>query len=68
MTAKKRLILFLLQLPITLIVGALLTFGYSVRVHDRPGVDWVVAIILGVLLDVVVTLLNKRDERRHQQT
>ncbi len=66
MTSRKRLVLFLLQLPITLIVGILLTFGYSIRFHDQPSVDWVVAVILGVVLDIVVTLLNKRDEGRHQ--
>ncbi len=65
MTSKKRFILFLLQFPVTVLVGILLTFAYSVRFHDRPGVDWVAAIILGILIDVVATLLNKRDERRH---
>jgi hypothetical protein len=66
MTSKKRFILFLFQFPITLLVGILLTFGYSIRVHDQPGVDWPVAITLGIVIDVVMTVLNKRDERRHQ--
>jgi cell shape-determining protein MreD len=60
--------LFAFQLPLTLVVGALLYFGYSMQVHDQPRVDLVVAIILGVLIDVVLTAVNKRDEKRHQQS
>lgn len=68
MISKKRFILFAVQFPIMLVVGALLYFAYSMRVHDLPRVDWVIAIALAVVLDVVVTLLNKRDESRQHKT
>lgn len=68
MTSKKRLILFAIQFPIMLLVGALVYFAYSMRVHDQPRVDWIIAIALAVVLDVVVTLLNKRDEARQHKT
>ena len=67
MTTKKRLILFAIQFPIMLVVGILLYFAYSMRVHDEPRIDWVVAILLAVALDVAITLLNKRDEKHHQK-
>lgn len=51
-----------------LLVGALVYFAYSMRVHDQPRVDWIIAIALAVVLDVVVTLLNKRDEARQHKT
>ena len=65
MISKKRVTLFLFQLPITFLVGVLLTFAYSMRVDDRPEIDWAVAVILAVVIDLVVTLLNKRDEKQH---
>ena len=65
MTSKKRLILFALQFPITLLVAALLYFAYSLQVHDQPRIDWIVAFIVAVMLDVVITAINRRDER-HQ--
>jgi hypothetical protein len=68
MVTKRRLTLFALQFPMTLLVGALLYFAYSLRVHDNPTVDWVVAIVLALVLDVVITWLNGRDERRRQKT
>jgi hypothetical protein len=66
MTFKKRFALFLFQLPITLLVGILLSFAYSMRVDDRPEINWAVAIILAIVLDFAITLLNKRDEKRHR--
>ena len=66
MITKRRFYLFALQLPITLIVGILLYFAYSMRAHEDPHIDWLIALSLGVLLDVVITMLNKRDEKRHQ--
>ena len=66
MITKRRFYLFALQLPITLIVGILLYFAYSMRFHEDPHIDWLIALSLGVLLDVVITMLNKRDEKRHQ--
>ncbi len=65
MFTKRRVYLFLLQLPITLIVGIFLYFGYSMRVHEQPQIDWFVAITLGILVDIVLTLINKRDEKHH---
>ena len=67
MTSKKRFVLFLLQFPITFLVGILLTLAYSIRAHDQPAVDWTIAIILGIVIDLVFTALNKRDEQRHHQ-
>lgn len=68
MITRRRLYLFALQFPIALIVGALLYFAYSMRVHEQPSIDWLVAVILALLIDVVITLMNKRDEKRHQHT
>ncbi len=65
MTANKRYTLFLFQLPIMLLVGILLSFAYSTQVDEQPGIDWLVAIVLALVMDVGVTLLNRRDEKRH---
>ena len=66
MFTKKRLILFAIQFPITLLVGTLLYFAYSLRFHEEPTVDWAIAVGLALGLDIVITLWNMRDERRHQ--
>jgi len=66
MSSNRRFILFLFQFPITFLVGILVAFGYSVEFDEQPSVDWVVAIVLGIALDGVLTLLNRRDERRHR--
>ncbi len=68
MVTKRRLYLFAFQLPFTLVVGALLSFGYSMRVHDDPHIDLVAAIVLGIVLDIVITLINKRDEQQHYES
>jgi hypothetical protein len=68
MFTKRRVALFALQFPMTLLIGTLLYFAYSLRVHDQPTVDWVIAILLALGLDVVITWLNGRDERRKQKT
>jgi len=65
MNSKKRWILFAIQFPMTLLIGVLLYFAYSMQVHDQPNIDWVVAFVLAILLDVVITLINRRDEQ-HQ--
>ncbi len=63
MFTKRRMYLFAFQLPITLVVGVLLYFAYSMRVHEDPHIDWIVAVPLGVVIDILITLLNKRDEK-----
>ncbi len=68
MVTKRRVYLFALQLPLTLVVGALLYFAYSIRAHESPQIDWPIALTIGVVIDIVITLVNKRDERRHQQS
>ncbi len=65
MDLKKRFILFSVQFPIMLLVGILLSFGYSLKFSDEPGVDWLMAVALAVALWAVVTFVNKRDEHRH---
>ena len=53
------------QFPVALLVGILLTFAYSMQVHEHPGVDWSIAIAIAVVFDVGATWLqNRRDKER----
>ena len=64
MQSNKRLAFFLLQLPICLLVGVLLSFAYSMRAHDQPSIDWPIALLLGIGLDVLFTWRNSREQRK----
>ena len=64
MQSNKRMAFFLLQLPICLLVGVLLSFAYSMRAHEQPSVDWLVALSLAIGLDVLFTWRNSREEKK----
>ena len=66
MDTKKRFILAAVQLPIMLLVGILFTFAYSLQFKEEPGVDWLMASIVAFAIWGIITVLNKRDERRHE--
>ena len=66
MTSKKRMIMFAFQFPVTLLLGILFTFAYSMRAHEEPSIDWLVAVLLAIALDIVLTLWNMRDEKKHR--
>ena len=64
MKSNKRLIFFLLQFPICLIVGVLLSFAYSMRAHEQPGVNWIVALVLAFVMDILFTWRSLRGEKK----
>jgi hypothetical protein len=64
MKSNKQFAFFLFQLPVCLLVGVLLSFAYSMRVHDQPSVDWLVALLLAIGLDVLFTWRNSREEKK----
>lgn len=65
MFSKKRIILMAIQFPVAFLVGVLLTFAYSMQVHDLPEVDWLIAIGIAVVFDMAATWLqNRRDSER----
>jgi hypothetical protein len=65
MFSKKRIVLMAIQFPVAFLVGVLLTFAYSMQVHDLPEVDWLIAIGIAVVFDVAATWLqNRRDTER----
>lgn len=67
MDSKKRLLLFAFQFPIALVIGVGLYFAYSMRVHDQPTIDWVVAVAIAVALDVFFTWRNTRHEKPEEK-
>jgi membrane protein DedA with SNARE-associated domain len=64
MQSNKRLTFFLLQFPVCLLVGVLLSFAYSMRAHDQPSIDWLVALSLAIGLDVFFTWRNSREQKK----
>jgi hypothetical protein len=67
MLFKKILVRYAIQFIPCLVAGVLLTFAYSMRYHEDPGIDWLVAFGLAMVLDLGVTWLNMRQERRQQK-
>jgi hypothetical protein len=66
MSFKKILVRYAAQFIPCLVAGVLMTFAYSMRYHEDPGVDWLVAFGLAIVLDLGVTWLNIRSEKRRQ--
>jgi hypothetical protein len=62
MFSKKRIVLMAIQFPVAFLVGVLLTFAYSMQVHDLPEVDWLIAIGIAVVFDVAATWLQNRHD------
>lgn len=62
MFSKKRIILMAIQFPVAFLVGVLLTFAYSMQVHDLPEVDWLIAIGIAVVFDMAATWLQNRSD------
>jgi hypothetical protein len=65
MKSKKTLVFFLFQLPICLLVGILLSFAYSMQAHDEPSINWVIALLLALAMDVLFTWRSSREEKKH---
>jgi hypothetical protein len=63
MFSKKRIMLMAFQFPVALLIGVLLTFAYSMQVHDQPEVNWSIAIALAIVFDVAVTWLQNRHDK-----
>ena len=63
MFSKKRIMLMAFQFPVALLIGILLTFAYSMRVHEHPGVDWPIAIAIAIVFDVAITWLQHRNHK-----
>lgn len=63
MFSKKSIMLMAFQFPVTLLVGVLLTFAYSMQIHEHPGVNWPIAIALAIVFDVVATWLQNRHDK-----
>jgi hypothetical protein len=66
MSLKKILIHYVIKFVPCLAAGILMTFAYSLKYHEEPGVDWLVAFGLAVVMDLVITWLNIRQEK-HQE-
>ncbi len=63
MFSKKRIALMAIQFPVALLIGVLLTFAYSMQVHEHPQVNWSIAIAVAIVFDVSATWLqNRRDK------
>ena len=56
------------QFPVALLIGVLLTFAYSMQVHEQPGVNWSFAIAIAVVFDVTATWLQNRDDKKQPKT
>ncbi len=67
MFSKKRIALMAIQFPIALLIGVLLTFAYSMQVHEHPEINWSIAIPFGIVLDVAVTWLQNRNEKQQSK-
>ena len=64
MKSNKNFGLFLFQLPVCLLVGVLLSFAYSMQVHDQPSIDWLVAVLVGIGFDVLFTWRDARKQKK----
>jgi predicted PurR-regulated permease PerM len=51
------------QFPIALLIGVVLTFAYSMNVHEHPEVNWLIAVAFAIVFDVVVTWLQHRNDK-----
>jgi len=67
MPFKRILIHYAIKFIPCFVAGILLTFAYSLKYHEEPGVDWLVAFGLAIVLDLAITWLNVRQENRQQK-
>ncbi|MDP2887269.1 MAG: hypothetical protein Q8P51_19870 [Ignavibacteria bacterium] len=68
MKSKKRLMMFAFLFPLMLVFGILINLVYSVNYDEFPGIDWPVAILLAVFLDLFFTWRYRRDLKDDQKT
>ena len=68
MKSKKRLMMFAFLFPLMLVVGILINLVYSLNYHEFPGIDWPVAILLALVLDLFFTWRYRRDLKDDQKT
>jgi len=59
MKLKKVLILLAFLFPISLIIGILASFIYSLNYHESPHVVWPIALSLAVLMTIFFTWYNR---------
>jgi hypothetical protein len=67
MSFKKILLHYAIKFVPCFIAGVLLTFAYSLKYHENPGVDWLLAFGMAIVMDLAITWLNIRQERRQQK-
>jgi hypothetical protein len=64
MITKKSLLFFAFVFPIAFVIGVLVSFSISLQFHEDVQINWFVVFGVAIVLDLIVTWRNNRDEKR----
>jgi Ca2+/Na+ antiporter len=68
MDTKKSPILFAFVFPLTFIIGILVSVLIGLRFHENVQLDWLVVFAVAIVLDLLITWRQNRDEKLQKGT
>jgi hypothetical protein len=66
MDFKKNLWFFAFVFPITFIIGLMVSFSISLQFEEHVQINWLIAVAVAIVLDLIATLRNNRDAKRQK--